>query len=68
MRTETEVFEVISRAIGVSERDPDEAIDMIQAARDVVSDWLMNEKDRDAIMGMIDGIMELVADRETDEW
>ena len=68
MRTEKEVFEVITRAIGISERHPDEAMDMIQAARDVVSDWFMDEGERSAIMGMIDGIMGLVAEKENDLW
>ena len=68
MRTEKEVFEVITRAIGVSERHPDEAMDMIQAARDVVSDWFMNESEKSAIMGMIDGIMGLVAEKDNDLW
>lgn len=68
MRTEREVFEVVTRAIGVSERHPDEAMDMIGAARDVVSDWFMDAEDKAAIMGMIDGIMGLVADRENDLW
>lgn len=68
MRTETEVFEVITRAIGISDRHPDEAMDKIQAARDVVSDWFMNERDQAAIMGMIDGIMGLVAEKDNDLW
>ena len=68
MRTETEVFEVISRAIDISDRHPDEAMDKIQAARDVVSDWFMNESEKSAIMGMIDGIMGLVAEKENDLW
>tara|TARA_A100001201_G_scaffold32359_2_gene34908 strand:+ start:1266 stop:1472 length:207 start_codon:yes stop_codon:yes gene_type:complete len=68
MRTETEVFEVITRAISISDRHPDEAMDKIQAARDVVSDWFMNESEKSAIMGMIDGIMGLVAEKENDLW
>ena len=68
MRTETEVFEVITRAISIADRHPDEAMDKIQAARDVVSDWFMNESEKSAIMGMIDGIMGLVAEKDNDLW
>ena len=68
MRTETEVFEVITRAISISDRHPDEAMDKIQAARDVVIDWFMNESEKSAIMGMIDGIMGLVAEKDNDLW